>query len=206
MKITIGLLKACGVCGDALIWTTRALHLNNRESADFIEGRTELLPYLKNLDEDTSNGWLRWYDGLLTNPTAVKYYNDYTYLPEYRIIDATLNNQEVYFTNYDGALNYIKQAEVDCIKNCKNRFSVVRTVENDQCIVTTIPVDIESETEEGTFLVYNHETGVNEPHRNLQSAKDGIFELSKKFTDAHLNIMQKVTNPDGDIAWDTPQN
>lgn len=206
MIITLELLKSCGVCEGAYNWTERALARANRQSATWEEGRENLLPYLSKLPKEEGEGWLKWYDSLLTDPRAIMFYGDHKILNEYRIFNDVTHQYE-FFTSLEEATIRKPQIEEEFFNNRKTSFSVIRDIDNEDGTVTWINVDPFTFDVEDDYQVFNIFTGKYQVYENLSSAREFQKSLEDEIKQQAIRkIEQKVTSADGkEVCWIPPQ-
>jgi len=203
MKITLELLQKCGVCGDALTWTTRALKLNNRESATHSEGRVALLPYLTNLDSASASAWLNWYDSLLTSPIAVKFYNDWSYTGKYSFINLINNIRSKEYTSENEMLDDYNIEKNIIMQQYLDKMSINEHINNEDNTTTWKPVDIKNLIDEAEYQVFNPMLGTHKFCATLQETKDEILNIQNNYVNIMLKKEKQITNPDGNYAWDS---
>lgn len=197
MKITLGLLKVCGVCGDAYTWSVNTFPIGEET---FEKGREKLVEHLKTLSSREADAWLRFYDSLLTNPIAVKYYNDWFYTGKYSFVNRS-NNVLKEFNSKENMLIAFDTEYVAMMEAYLDKMSINEHIANEDGSVTWKSVDIKNLVDEAEYQVFNPMLGTHTFCATLQEAKDEILIVQNIYAASILTKQEQISNPDGDCAW-----
>jgi hypothetical protein len=199
MKITLDLLKKCGACGDGYEWSVQTFPAGEET---FQKGREKLVQYLKTSSSQTITSWLTWYDSLLTNPIAIKYYNDWFYTEKYSFVNRT-NNVLKEYNSKEEMLVAFEIVKTIVMQEYLDKMSINEHISNEDGTVTWVPVDIKTLTDEAEYQVFNPMLGTHKYCATLQDAKTEILSIQESFANSMLTKQEQISNPDGDCAWVT---
>jgi hypothetical protein len=201
MKITLELLEKCGVCGDAYDWSSKAFPNSSEET--FEKGKEKLLEHLKTLPAQVASAWLNWYDSLLINPVAVKFYNDWSYTGKYSFINLINNIRSKEYTSENEMLDDYNIEKNIIMQQYLDSMSINEHINNEDNTTTWKPVDIKNLIDEAEYQVFNPMLGTHKFCATLQETKDEILNIQNNYVNIMLKKEKQITNPDGNYAWDS---
>lgn len=196
MKITQELLKKCLPCADAYRWTLDIKASLNKDEITYEEGMEFLLQ--NNVPQD----WILWYKSLPSNPIAVSFYNDHTYLEEYRVND--LAGGFDFASSYQDALNLYEEYKNVLHLHNPGLFNCRAFILDEYGFETTIKVDLNNTDITENIFVFNPLSGQYSEPLSLDEAKKASSEIKEQYyknMTFGVPIYQKIQNPDGDTAW-----
>lgn len=231
MKITRDLLKAVGVCHDGYVFALGVFKDINADEFTHTQGKNSLQSYMLTNPNQTELK-MEWWDSLKFNPVAVKFYNDYT-RGTYGFQYFESATQPIYITGEDGSVEEAAWSHVSAVYqeyatleeatdarlahlnnymiNNPELFNIsqeVPALHHDGSTASLYqPIsqsDFLIEQTNSKYQILNPLTAEVILLASFTEASQYLTNLKSQFLDAKSPIKQKVTNPDGDYAWDNP--
>lgn len=195
MQVTIELLRACWPCTDAYKWSINIFKEAGKDVLTFEEG----LEYL--IRDNAPDDWIDWYKSLRSNPTAVKFHNDYRYIEKYKVYDFVNYHEE--YDNLSDALIASEEYKQSLELHNPGLFTCQKVTVDENNNETMIRINLDQAEPGDSIRVFDPISALFSETMPLEEAKVELARIKEKYFNniPGSGILQGIQNADGDIAW-----